>query len=175
TFSPRLDRRFDDDDNDSRNAQPRLGVILNYSPPRILYVSEPFRNTIAAIHLVDNGVIFQVAGVTRFRSEALNQPIDLAPVTIETSDPNWSSNTTLDIGSDFYVANRGDNTIVRMRQNGTVVGARKVRLVDGRALGNGRLNGIAVSPDGSRIWVTVTGHLAGMGNLTGAVLELPAF
>jgi hypothetical protein len=105
----------------------------------------------------------------------LNEPIDLAPAEIETEAPNWASNTTLEEGADFYVANRRDNTIVRMRQDGTVVAVRRVRLANGRSLGNGRLNGIAVSPDGSKIWVTVTGHLAGHGNLSGAVLELPAF
>jgi hypothetical protein len=114
--------------------------------------------------------------VRRIHSEALNHPVDLAPVTMETSDNNWASNTTLDVGSDFYVANRGNNTIVRMSQDGTVVAVREVRLADGRALGNGRLNGIAGSPPGTnKIWVTVVGHLAGHGNLMGAVLELPAF
>ena len=73
------------------------------------------------------------------------------------------------------MANRSDNTIVRMRQDGTVVAVRRVTLSGARPLGAGRLNGIAVSPDGSKIWVTVTGHLAGQGNLSGAVLELPAF
>lgn len=176
TVSPLLGRRWDDDDDDDRRrASPRLGIILNYIPTRILYVSEPFADTIAAIDLIDEGVIFRVLAVRRFRSEALNEPVDLAPAEIETTDPNWSSNTTLEEGVDFYVANRGDNTIVRMRQDGTVVAVRRVRLADGRSLGNGRLNGIAVSPDGSRIWVTVTGHLPGHGNVEGAVLELPAF
>jgi hypothetical protein len=62
-----------------------------------------------------------------------------------------------------------------MRQDGTVVAVREVRLANGRSLGNGRVNGIASSPDGSTIWVTVTGHLPSHGHLTGAVLELPAF
>jgi len=79
------------------------------------------------------------------------------------------------VQADFYVANRGNNTIVRMRQDGTVVAVREVRLADGRALGKGRLNGIAGSPDGSKIWVTVTGHLPGQPHVNGAVLELPAF
>src|SRR5260370_11366745 len=61
-------------------------------------------------------------------------------------------------GSDFYVANRGDNTIVRMRQDGTTVARRQVRLIGGLPLGSLRLNGIATSPDGSKIWVTLTGH-----------------
>lgn len=175
TVSPLLGRRWDDEDENENGASPRLGVVLNYTPTRILYVSEPFENTIAAIDLVDDGVIFRVAAVRRFRSEALHHPVDLAPVANEKSDPNWSSNTTLEEGADFYVANRGDNTIVRMRQDGTVVAVRRVELDRGGSLGKGRLNGIAVSPDESTIWVTVTGHLPGERNFVGAVLELPAF
>lgn len=174
TVNSLLGRRWDDDDDDGRLAAPRLGVLLNYKPTRMLYVSEPFQNTIAVIDLYDDGMIFRVSAVRRFRCGVLNHPVDLAPVTAERSDPDWSSNTTLDIGSDFYVANRGDNTIVRMRQDGSVVGVRRV-LLDGRSLRHGRLNGIAVSADGKTIWVTVTGHVEGGGDSTGAVLELPAF
>jgi hypothetical protein len=175
TVSPVTGSRWDDGDDDNRGALPRSGVLVNYSPARILYVSEPFQNSIAVIALNDDGVVFHVAGVSRIHSDALDQPVDLAPVTTETSDPNWAANTTLDVQSDFYVANRGDNTIVRMRQDGTVVARRRVRLANGRALGGLRLNGIASSGDGTRIWVTLTGHVPGTGGLTGAVLELPAF
>jgi hypothetical protein len=175
TVSPLLNCGRDDDDDDNRHASPRLGVIMNYRPTRILYVSEPFWNTIAVIDLIDDGVIFRVGAIHRIHSDALNEPIDLTPAKIETENRNWASNTTIEEGADFYVANRRDNTIVRMRQDGTVVAVRRVRLSHRRSLGNGRLNGIAVSPDGSKIWVTVTGHLAGKGNLSGAVLELPAF
>src|SRR5262249_33764729 len=172
---PLLGRSWNDGDDEVGGTTPRLGVILNYSPTRILYVSEPFDNTIAVLHLADNGLVFYVAEIHRIRSEVLDQPIDLAPAAIETTNPNWASNTTLDAGADFYVANRGDNTVGRMRQDGTVVAVRKVRLADGRSLGNGRLNGIAGSPDRSRIWVTVVGRLAGHEDVSGAVLELPAF
>ena len=175
TVSPLLGRRWDDEDDDGRGASPRLGVILNYTPTRILYVSEPFENTIAAIDIFDDGVIFRVKTVRRFRSEALHQPVDLAPAVNEKSNLNWSSNTTLEEGADFYVANRGDNTIVRMSQDGKVVAVRRVVLADGRPLGNGRLNGIAVGPDEQTIWVTVTGHLPDEENVVGAVLELPVF
>ncbi|MCM3874010.1 MAG: hypothetical protein ND895_25255 [Pyrinomonadaceae bacterium] len=175
TVRPLFGRRWDDDDEDSRRTSPRLGVILNYTPTRTLYISEPFNDSIVALDLIDDGQVFRVGAVRRFHCEALDQPVDLAPAAIETEDPDWSSNTTLEEGADFYVANRGNNTIVRMRQDGTVVAVRRIRLADGRSLGNGRLNGIAVSPDGSRIWVTVTGHLAGERNGAGAVLELPAF
>jgi hypothetical protein len=175
TVSPLLGRRWDDEDDDGRGVSARLGVILNYIPTRILYVSEPFENTITAIELSDDGVIFRVGAMRRFHSEALNHPVDLAPAVNEKHDSNWSSNTTLEGGADFYVANRGNNTIVPMSQDGNVVAVRRVVLSDGRSLGNGRLNGIAVGPDEQTIWVTVTGHLPGEGNRVGAVLELPAF
>jgi hypothetical protein len=61
-----------------------------------------------------------------------------------------------------------------MRQDGTVVAIRKVHLY-GSLLGDGHLNGIAAFPDGSKLWVTVVGHVPGLGSLTGAVIELPAF
>jgi hypothetical protein len=123
-------------------------------------------------------VIFRVGAVRRFRSEALHHPVDLAPTANEKSNPDWSSDTRLEERADFYVANRGDNTIVRMRQDGAIVAVRRVVLADGRSLGNARLNGIAVAPDESTIWVTVMGHLGhlpGVGNSVGAVLEVPAF
>src|SRR5262245_7027980 len=171
----RFNNDEEDQDDNGAGALPRIGVILNYSPTRILYVSEPFTNTIAVIQLTDDGSIFRVASVHRIHSDSLNQPIDLAPADIETHDPNWSSNTTLEVQADFYVANRGDNTIVRMRQDGTVVAIRKLQRTDGRLLDSARLNGIAVSPDSTTIWVTVSGHLPGWGKATGAVLEMPAF
>ncbi len=99
-------------------------------------------------------------------------PVDLAPVVIDTDDPNWASNTTLDKDSDFYVANRGDNTIVRMKQDGTVVAVRRVAVPPG-PLSNASLNGIATSTDGSEVYLTFTrpGHSDYQGN----VLEVPAF
>jgi hypothetical protein len=162
------------EDRDEVHVSPRLGVIFNWEPTRILYVSEPFESRIAVLDITDDGEVFRVADVRHIASEALNEPIDLAPVTIETTDPNFSSNTTLEQNSDFYIANRGNNTIVRMRQDGTVMAVRRVRLADAASLGEARLNGIATSPDGATIWVTVTGRLPG-GHASGAVLELPAF
>ena len=176
TVSPLRGRQEPGDEGNPRAVSPRLGAILNYSPTRILYVSEPFENSIAVLDLTDDGVIFHVSNVHRIRSEALNHPVDLTPVENETTNNNWASNTTLDAGEDFYVANRGNNTILRMGQDGTVIAIRRVRLADGRSLGDARLNGIAISPDGATIWLTVTGHLPGYGDTsTGAVLELPAF
>lgn len=164
-----------DSGEDEQGVAPRLGVLLNYSPTRILYVSELFENAIAAIDLSDDGTIFRVGTIRRIDSEALNEPVDLAPVVSETSDNRWASNTTLNVQSDFYVANRGNNTIVRMTQTGAVVAVRRVRLAGGQPLGSARLNGIAISPDFNNLWVTVTGRLPGFDDQEGAVLELPAF
>jgi hypothetical protein len=164
-----------------RDIKPRFGVIMNpYTQRpvvRQLFVSEPFSNTIAVINLVIAGTApNQVFGfqspVTRISSPALNQPVDLAPAKRDTYDVNLASNTTLDKNSDFYVANHGDNTIVRMRQNGHLVAIRRV-YVNGSPLGiDDSLNGIATSPDGSKIYVTFTSPGPAMFH---GVLELPAF
>jgi len=41
--------------------------------------------------------------------------------------------------------------------------------------GEARLNGIASSADGSRIWVTYVGRLPGLADRQGGVIEVPAF
>jgi hypothetical protein len=165
--------------------EPRLGVLMNPytgTPPlvdpstqlpvlRQLFISEPFNNTIAVINLVsfgtDPNLVFGPGSVSRISSPSLKLPVDLAAVQRNNDDPNWASNTTLDEGSDFYVANRGNNTIVRMRQDGNVVAVRRVSVGN-----NASLNGITTSTDGTTIYVTVTGP----GNSKkGGVLALPAF
>ncbi len=106
----------------------------------------------------------------------LNLPVDLTPVKRDRDTANWASNTTLDDGSDFYVANAGDNTIVRMRQDGTVVAIRRV-MVNGRPLDNVSLNGIAASADATdttpptTIFATFVDPSSGQGG----VLAMPAF
>ena len=68
-----------------------------------------------------------------------------------------------------YVANRGNNTIVRMGQGGNVLGVRGVALDS--PVNNASLNGIATSTDSKTIYVTVTSP----SNIQGGVLALPAF
>jgi hypothetical protein len=155
---------------------PRVGVIVNYEPTRTLYVSEPRTNTVAAIDLHDDGVLFRPGPVRRIRSSAFDQPVDLAPASLETTDPDWSGNTTIEEGADFYVANRGNNTIVRVRQDGTVVAVRRVLLPSGRPLAGASLNGITVSPDANTLWMTVTDQPGAPPRLAGgAVLAIAAF
>jgi hypothetical protein len=159
-------------------VEPRVGVLMNpynTQAPVVqqLFVSEPFNNTIAVINLVvvngptPNNQVFGLGSVSRINSPSLNLPVDLAAVQRDMDNFKWASNTTLDDGSDFYVANRGNNTIVRMQQDGTVVAVRRVPVGN-----NASLNGITTSTDGKTIYVTVTGP----GNSKkGGVLALPAF
>ncbi len=161
-----------------RDPLPRLGVLANPAPTLTLFVSQPFDDSIKVIDVGTGGPagneVF-LPGATRvLRSRALDQPVDLAPVSIETGNPNQSSNTTMKPGTDFYVCNRGNDTIVRMTQSGHVVAVRTVRAA-GRSLGSARLNGISTASDGSRLWVTYVGRLPGSDDPFGGVLELPAF
>src|SRR4029453_19235129 len=106
----------------------------------------------------------------------LDRPIDLAPAVPEVASRVFSSNSTLAGGSDLYVANRGNGTLVRLRQDGTVVAVRRI-VVPGQTepLGPGRLNGSAVSGDAQRIWVTISGTLPGFADgRPGALIEVPA-
>jgi hypothetical protein len=176
TIQPLLGGGWDSEDE---GVEPRLGVLMNpytATPGAAwqLFVSEPFNNTIAVVNLVVFGTapnqVFGPASVSRISSPSLRLPVDLAAVHRDADNINWASNTTLDEGSDFYVANRGNNTIVRMTQGGNVVAVRRVVLDDGPP-DDERLNGITTSTDGTTIYVTFTGPDDGQGG----VLALPAF
>ena len=162
---------------DPPSEEPRLGVLMNpytgTSGVQQLFVSEPFNNTIAVINLAPSGTapnqVFGPVSVTRLSSPLLKFPVDLAAAHRDVDNINWASNTTLDEGSDFFVANRGDNTIVRMRQDGTAVAIVRVT-IDSLPLDNFTINGIATSTDGTKIYVTFTTPT----NVQGGLLELPA-
>nr|MBA3437403.1 hypothetical protein [Thermoleophilaceae bacterium] len=70
---------------------------------------------------------------------------------------------------DMYVANRGSGTIARVRQDGRIRAVARIHLPRSGALGPGRLNGIAVSADAGRIWLSLSSRR------TGSVIEVPAF
>ena len=178
TVAPLLGHSWNGDDEEDDSPTPRLGAIVNYTPTKILYVSQPFDNSILAITLDVGGPagneLFVPTGTRVIRAPQLHQPVDLAPVNIETENTNWSSNTTMEEGSDFYVCNRGNGTIVRMRQDGSVAAVRRVR-VPGGHLESARLNGIATSSDHSRIWVTFVGKADDSRESDGGVIELGSF
>jgi CxxC motif-containing protein (DUF1111 family) len=159
----------------SATMMTRAGMIFNWVPERILYVTDAKRNAVVALTLTSDEKIFRVRDNRTFTPPELNVPVDLAPVIPEIANPGFASNTTLAGNSDMYVLNRGNGTIVRMRQDGVVVALRKVALETRDEIGPGRLNGIAVSPDAQRIWVTVSGAIPQYSNEPGVLLELPAF
>jgi hypothetical protein len=176
TVQPLLGRSWE---APGQRDEPRLGVLMNpYTAAQFaawqLFVSEPFNNSIAIVNLgifkTAPNQVFGPTSLTRISSPLLKLPVDLAPVKRDADSATWASNTTLDEDSDFYVANRGDNTIVRMRQDGTVVAIRRVT-IDSIPLENFTINGIATSVDGTKIYVTFTTPT----NLQGGLLELPAF
>jgi hypothetical protein len=189
TVEPLLGRSWDTPNQDdepgldrdplNQGIEPRLGVLMNpyTSTPGLswqLFISEPFNNTIAVVKLVVFGTapnqVFGFDSISRISSDSLKLPVDLTPVQRDVDNLNWASNTTLDDGSDFYVVNRGNNTIVRMRQDGGVVAIRRVT-IDNSPLDDVRLNGVAISTDGKTIYVTFVGP----SKHQGGVLALPAF
>jgi hypothetical protein len=153
----------------------RAGVAFNWVPNKILYVADPVRNAVAALTLIEDGLVFRVQDVRHIEAREVDVPVDLAPAVPEVVSRLFSSNTTLAGRADLYVANRGNGTIVRLRQDGMVVAVRQVEVPGLGALGAGRLNGIAVSPDAQRIYVTISGSLDDSPSMEGAVVELPAF
>ena len=153
----------------------RAGMVFNWVPERILFITDPQRNAVVALTLTSDDKVFRVRDNRTFTPPGLDVPVDLAPAVPETANPGFASNTTLAGNADFYVVNRGNGTIARMRQDGTIVAVRGVALPDGARVGAGRLNGITVSSDAQKIWVTVSGAVAGYPDAPGALLELPAF
>src|SRR6185436_2531568 len=100
-------------------------------------------------------------------SSRFDIPIDTAPTVPETASRNFASNTTLGGGSDLYILNRGNNSIVRMTLDGRIVAEREF-LAPGAE--DFRVNGLAVSDDAQWIWVTATTP-----NHNGVVLQMPTF
>ena len=70
--------------------------------------------------------------------------------------------------------NRRDGSIVRTRQDGTVVGVRHVVVPGAAELGTNRLNGIAVASDAQHIYLTERGGSGQDWSASGAIIEVPA-
>ena len=119
----------------------RAGMLFNWVPQRNVFVSDPLADRILVFDLIDDGTLLQAVNARYITSPVLHTPTDLAPAVREAAARNFSSNTTLGGGSDFYVLNRGNNSIVRMTQAGRVVAVRHIQ----SSVEGFRLNGIAVS------------------------------
>lgn len=153
-------------------AASRVGMIFNWVPDRFLYVSDPANDAVLQLRLDDDFEVFQVTETRRLESPYLSVPVDLAPAVPEIANPAFSSNTTLAGGADLYVANRGTGTIVRMGQDGRILAVAHIELPGAGVVGPGRINGIAVSPDAHRIWVSLS---IPEDPQSGSVIEIPAF
>lgn len=147
------------------NAVTRVGMVFNWAPTLNLFITDPKKNRLVVLDLSNNGKIFS-ATQRDLRSPLLNLPVDIAPTTREVQAHNFAGNTVLGGGSDLYVVNRGNNSIVRMTLNGTVQAVRSVEA----DIPGFRLSGIAVSSDGQTLWLTATAP-----DRQGVVMQVPAF
>jgi hypothetical protein len=149
----------------------RAGMLFNWVPNRILYVTDAPRNSVVAIPIGDDTHVFTAGHPRLIKAAAFHRPIDMAPAVPEVANGVFSSNTTLAGNSDIYVLN-ADGTIVRIHQDGSLVAVRRVS-VGGHVIGAGRLNGIATASDAAHLWLTV--HDALGSDAPGALIEIPAF
>ncbi len=149
----------------------RAGMLFNWVPNRMLYVTDAPRNAIVVVPIGDDTHVFTAGSPRLIKAPAFHRPLDLAPAVPEVANGVFSSNTTLAGNSDIYVLN-ADGTIVRIHQDGRVVAVRRVS-VGGHVLGAGRLNGITTASDASRLWLTVRDAIGN--EAPGALIEVPAF
>jgi len=155
-------------ESNAPRAINRVGVLFNWVPNKVLYITDPLANRIVALNLSDDGTLFTASKPRFLISPWLSIPVDIAPTIPEGAARNFASNTTLGAGSDLYVLNRGNNTIARMTQSGKVIAARKLNeVVPGM-----RVAGIATSSDGRTIYVSYVTK-ADFGN--GGIFSTPAF
>ena len=147
------------------NTFAREGIVFNWAPTQNLFIADPQANRIVVLDVGDDGTLF-TATSRSLRSHDFDRPIDLTPTTREVAAGNFASNSTLGAGSDLYVLNRGDNSIVRITTAGKVIAK---RYIDSGVHG-ARVNGIAVSSDGQTIYVSATAP-----NHDGIVMSVPAF
>jgi hypothetical protein len=175
TFTPIPEVSAEAGESSRKRSVIRVGVAFNWVPggspggaPIGLFIADPLGDRIVNLDLGTSSTLF-VAGASRsLRSPAFDLPVDLAPASPEVASGNFSSGTTMGGGSDLYVVNRGNNTVVRLAQDGAVVAIQSI--VTARQLPAFRANGIAVSSDGLKIYVTGVGPRA-----QGYLLEMDAF
>jgi hypothetical protein len=152
-----------------------IGMAFKWNPQRVLYVADAGRNQILLLSLDDDTRHFRVTGTRHIASPWLSKPVDLAAALPEIANPAFASHTTLAGGSDLYVANRGDGSLLRMTQDGIPLASALVSFADGSTLGGGRIRAVAVSADAARIWLTVQGDVPGFAGHEGGLIEVSAF
>src|SRR5262249_30084207 len=73
----------------------RAGMIFNWAPDRVLFVTEPERNAVTALKLGNDEQIFRVANKRTFTAPELNVPVDLTPAVPEVANPGLAGNPTV--------------------------------------------------------------------------------
>jgi hypothetical protein len=64
----------------------RAGMIFNWVPDRILYITDPVRNVVAALTLTTDDKVFRLKDARHFAPKELDAPVDLAPVVPEVAN-----------------------------------------------------------------------------------------
>ncbi|MEO8804880.1 MAG: di-heme oxidoredictase family protein [Burkholderiaceae bacterium] len=130
-----------------------IGIAFKWSPARVLYVADARRDRVVLLHLGDDTRHFTVSRSSAFVSPWLREPVDLAAAVPEIANPRFASHTTLAGGSDLYVVNRGDGSLLRITQDGRVLARATIDIAGEGRVGAGRLRSIAVSADAQRLWL----------------------
>jgi hypothetical protein len=151
-----------------------IGVAFQWIPDRALYLADARRDRIVVLDLDDDSLQFKVRRSRHLAPPELRKPVDLAPCIPEIANPRFASHTTLAGGSDLYVVNRGDGSVLRLRQDGTVVARAEIAWPQGEAIGGGHLRSIAVSSDAQRLWL-ITDRPARGGGTESALIEVSGF
>lgn len=141
----------------------------------MLYIANAARDQLVLLNLEDDRRHFTVARTSTIRSAALKQPVDVAAALPEIANPSFSSHTTLAGGSDLYVANRGDGSLLRVSQDGRVLARAQLEVPGLGLLGPHRIRALAVSADAQRLWLTLQGELPDFPGHDGALIEVSAF
>ncbi len=132
-----------------------IGVSFKWAPERVLYIADAQRNRIALLHLDDDTRHFKLKRISYIDSASLQTPVDLAAAIAEIANPRFASHTTLSGGSDLYVANRGDGSLLRVSQAGKVLARAEIYIPGQGRIRGGRLRSLAVSADAQKLWLIV--------------------
>jgi len=159
-----LEQELDKAANHDENAIRHVGMVFNWvgGIGKAVYVTDALANRIAVIKLSQGSYVFNVeeGGISYLRAPELNIPVDITPVVPEFANADFVSVTTLAAGADMYIANKGNNTIVRMKQDGTVVSVKNI-VVDGigtlDAQSPNKVKSMTTSWDGKKIYLVIGG------------------
>lgn len=152
-----------------------VGMAFQWSPDKALFVTDSRRDRVLLIHLTDDRRQFKVARQEAITSAHFKCPIDISPAIPEIGNAAFASLSTLAGGSDLYVANRGDGSLLRLNGRGGVLAKASIELPGGGLIAGDRLRALAVSADAQTIWLTVQGELPGFAGREGALIEVSAF